>query len=67
MKATYHCGAVEVEVEIAASPDYISLCDCSLCRKSGGAWGYFPGSQVKVTGTTRGYRRTDYDEPAVEV
>lgn len=65
MKATCHCG--RVSVELASAPDYINLCDCSLCRKLGGAWGYFTLAEVTVSGSTSAYRRTDYPEPAVEV
>ncbi len=60
-----HCGRVAVSIKSA--PEYINLCDCSLCLKSGGAWGYFTSSQVSVEGSTSGYRRKDYSEPAVEI
>ncbi|MEL6528459.1 MAG: aldehyde-activating protein [Pseudomonadota bacterium] len=60
-----HCGAVAVTLE--CKPDYINLCDCSLCLKTGGAWGYFASPQVSVSGPTSSYRRTDYEEPAVEI
>ena len=65
MLASCHCGAVRVE--ISHLPEYINLCDCTLCAKSGGAWGYFKSAEVKVTGLTNGYRRTDYKKPAVEI
>ncbi|RGP39763.1 hypothetical protein BPTFM16_00037 [Altererythrobacter insulae] len=48
-------------------PEYVNLCDCSLCLKSGGAWGYFSQTEVEVEGDTASYRRTDYDKPAVEM
>lgn len=60
-----HCGAVQVT--LAKPPAYINLCDCSLCAKSGGAWGYFEAGEVRVEGSTKGYRRTDYPKPAVEM
>jgi len=60
-----HCGAVKVT--LTSRPEYINLCDCSLCAKSGGAWGYFKSGEVNVTGATSEYRRTDYDKPAVEM
>ena len=63
--ATCHCGAVKVSIQ--AKPDYINMCDCSLCRKVGGAWGYFDPASVTVEGETATYRRGDYAEPAVEV
>ncbi|WP_298468263.1 GFA family protein [uncultured Erythrobacter sp.] len=60
-----HCGAVTVA--LVAKPEYINLCDCSLCAKSGGAWGYFTASDVAITGITSSYRRADYEKPAVEM
>lgn len=60
-----HCGSVTVT--LSCRPDYINLCDCTLCAKSGGAWGYYSASQVAVNGSTNGYRRPDYDKPAVEL
>ncbi len=60
-----HCG--DVSVALPARPDYINLCDCSLCAKSGGAWGYFTADQVRIEGATRAYRRADRDTAAVEM
>jgi hypothetical protein len=65
MNASCHCGTVRVE--LAHKPDFINLCDCSLCLKSGGAWGYFTRSQVRIDGQTHGYQRADYKTPAVEI
>jgi hypothetical protein len=65
IKAACHCGAVTVEIDHL--PEYINLCDCTLCLKSGGAWGYFVNAKVTATGETGRYRRTDYAKPAVEM
>ncbi|WP_456152420.1 GFA family protein [Parerythrobacter jejuensis] len=65
MKAKCHCG--KVSVTLARAPGHVNLCDCSLCRKTGGAWGYFSGAEVAVEGETQGYRRADYPKPAVEI
>ena len=65
MTGSCHCGAVHVTLNKA--PDYVNLCNCTLCSKSGGAWGYFAPDEVKVTGTTKAYRRCDYESPAVEI
>lgn len=65
MVGSCHCG--KVIVTLARSPDYINLCDCSLCRKSGGAWGYFRHDDVDVIGQTRSYRRNDAGLPKVEM
>ena len=59
MKGGCHCG--NVSVEVARAPEFINLCDCSLCRKSGGAWGYYPKAEVTVSGVPTDYRRADAD------
>ena len=65
IRGSCHCGAVQIT--LSQKPGYVNLCDCSLCLKSGGAWGYFTGEQVTVEGATHGYRREDYETPAVEM
>lgn len=65
MTGTCLCGAVSVTVD--GKPDFIHDCNCTLCRKSGGAWGYFAASQVLVEGTTSSVMRTDKVDPAAEV
>ena len=65
IKGSCHCGAVHVA--IARKPDYVNFCDCSLCLKTGGVWGYFERPEISVEGQTAKYRRTDYPEPAVEI
>ena len=50
MTGTCLCGAVSVTID--APPDFIHDCNCNLCRKSGGAWGYFSSSQVRADGST---------------
>ncbi len=65
MTTTCACSAVRLTLEQA--PDYINDCNCDLCRKVGGAWGYFEGSQVQVSGKTQAFKRTDKVTPAVVV
>lgn len=59
------CGAVKVT--ITARPDFINDCDCGLCRKVGGAWGYFPSAAVTATGDTISFVRQDKENAAVEI
>ena len=59
------CGAVSVTIE--ARPEFINDCNCSLCRKAGGAWGYFPEASIKTTGNTITFTRSDKAAPGVEV
>ena len=65
MTSTCICGAVSVTID--KKPEFIYDCDCSLCRKSGGAWGYFASSAVTTTGTTVPFVRKDKAAPIVEI
>lgn len=60
-----HCGAIRVT--LPGKPEYINLCDCSLCAKSGGAWGYFDAKDINVQGETSTYQRSDLAKPTVEL
>lgn len=59
------CGAVSVTIE--AKPEFVHDCNCSLCRKSGGAWGYYPSSMVTTTGNTVSFLRRDKENAAAEL
>ena len=65
MTGSCHCGAVSVT--LAHKPDYVNFCDCSLCAKTGGVWGYFESPDVTVKGQTSSYRRVDRETPACEM
>lgn len=41
-----HCGAVRIEVE--RKPRRLTSCNCSICRRHGGLWGYYDKSRVRV-------------------
>lgn len=60
MKGSCNCGAVSITV--AHLPEYINFCNCSLCRKTGGACGYFDRDSVTVTGELHDFVRSDLDE-----
>jgi hypothetical protein len=65
MTGTCLCGAVRVTID--ARPEFINDCNCSLCRKAGAAWGYFPSASVTTAGSTLAFSRTDKTAPAVAV
>ena len=60
MKGRCTCGGVMVTV--SRKPDYINFCNCGLCRRMGGAWGYFQADEVTVEGAVRDFQRPDIDE-----
>lgn len=65
MTATCACGSVSVTIE--DRPAFIFDCNCTMCRKTGAAWGYFQPEAVHTEGTTSAYSRTDKPSPAVAV
>lgn len=62
IRTTCHCGAVSIAIPRA--PESLTQCDCSICRRYGTLWAYFPRSEVQITaapGATAAYawgRRT---------
>jgi hypothetical protein len=55
-----HCGAVRITLPHA--PERLTDCNCSLCRRIGGLWGYFEPSTVQIEGHpehTEGYVQGD--------
>lgn len=64
---TGRCICGEVAVTIDAAPEYINDCNCSLCRKVGGAWGYFKSASVSTSGKTASVVRRDKEFPVCEI
>ena len=54
IEGSCHCGAVRIEVDSA--PAELTSCNCSICRRLGTLWAYYPASQVRVAGATTSYR-----------
>jgi hypothetical protein len=52
IEASCHCGAIRIEVPRA--PRRLTSCNCSICRRTGGLWAYYPPDAVR-----RKYRRRD--------
>jgi hypothetical protein len=45
--ASCHCGLISLE--IAAAPSEVTACNCSICRRYGVLWAYYPPRQVSVS------------------
>ncbi len=65
MTGTCICGAARITVQ--KKPAFIHDCDCTLCRKSGAGWAYYPLNEVHTEGQTVSVMRTDKADPAVQV
>lgn len=46
LQATCHCGAVSIEVP--GQPEFLVDCNCSICRRNGALWAFYPSSSVKL-------------------
>jgi hypothetical protein len=53
------CHCTNITIALPAAPPFLYDCNCSLCRKSGGLWGYYKLTDVTITGPTSTYRRCD--------
>lgn len=46
VSASCHCGSVRLEVD--APPSQVTECNCSLCRRYGVLWAYYPPDRVRM-------------------
>ncbi|KAL3428249.1 glutathione-dependent formaldehyde-activating gfa [Phlyctema vagabunda] len=46
IRSSCHCGAITVTVP--RLPAYINVCQCTICRRYGAAWGYYSPDEVKI-------------------
>jgi hypothetical protein len=49
IEGSCHCSGVRFTVETA--PEFVLDCNCSICRRSGALWAYYPQCAVKFAGT----------------
>ncbi len=59
IEGSCHCGAVLLRV--ARPPKDVADCNCSICRRLGTLWSYYPVADVQVTGETDTYAWGDRD------
>ncbi len=64
---TGNCLCGDVTVSISHKPDFAHDCNCSLCRKTGAAWGYYKSADVSTQGDTISFVRRDKPDAGSEV
>ena len=60
IEGSCHCGAVSLAIPQA--PEELASCNCSICRRIGGLWGYYRPEEVAVSdpeGSLAGYVQGD--------
>ena len=58
IEASCHCGAVTLR--LASAPVTVTDCNCSICRRYGVLWAYYPPRDVEVAGATDTYFWDDH-------
>ncbi len=48
LQGSCHCGAVRLT--LPSMPETSTKCNCSLCRRLGGQWAYYPFGTVSIEG-----------------
>jgi hypothetical protein len=49
IEGSCHCGAVRYETDLAHARDWLTRCNCSLCRRIGALWAHTQRQHVKLT------------------
>jgi hypothetical protein len=47
-QATCHCGRIRIDVP--AEPEFLVDCNCSICRRYGALWAFYPMAETHVEG-----------------
>lgn len=47
ISGTCHCGAIEIRLPTA--PETATHCNCSICKRLGAIWAFYPLDAVRVT------------------
>jgi hypothetical protein len=56
LNGSCHCG--NVRIDVPDRPATLILCNCSICRRNGALWAFYPREDVRLAGHpehTRGY------------
>jgi hypothetical protein len=48
LQGSCHCGAVRLT--LPSAPEVATDCNCSICRRLGGLWAYYPLGTVRIEG-----------------
>ena len=46
LKGSCHCGAVKFELD--DSPEWLTVCNCSICRRLGAVWAHSDIPNIKI-------------------
>lgn len=64
IESSCHCGAVKLE--IAAPPETVTDCNCSICRRYGVLWAYYSPRDVRITAGESATKIYMWDDKSIE-
>jgi hypothetical protein len=64
IEASCHCGAVHLEIK--TPPETVTECNCSICRRYGVLWAYYPPEQVQIIPTRGATDTYMWDDRSIE-
>ena len=64
IEASCHCGAVKLE--IASAPERVTDCNCSICRRYGVLWAYYPPADVRIVASDGATERYVWGDKRLE-
>jgi hypothetical protein len=64
LDASCHCGAIHMEID--AAPATLTDCNCSICRRYGVLWAYYPPQQVRIVAGSDATDVYMWDDRAIE-
>lgn len=50
-----HCHCRKVSIRLPGQPLKLNRCTCSICRRYGALWSYYPPESVLISGATDTY------------
>ena len=66
LTGTCHCGNLSWTFE--GTPESVTACNCTLCRRYGVLWIYdYQGERINTSGPSAVYTRKDRSHPALEI
>lgn len=64
IESSCHCGSVKLQM--AAAPDEVNDCNCSICRRYGTLWAYYSPAQVRIVAANEATDRYLWGEKMLE-
>ena len=62
-----HCHCGQVTIRLSRQPDYVNICNCSLCTATGWRGIYYSSDELEIDGEFDSYVRSDLKKTYLRV